>query len=95
MHKGDITGLKADVGRGLESVSAAAAAASANVALLVQLERVKSRMEAACSKLKAWGCLWDIIVSCMPRFVLEHAHWHACAAPEMWSTSSTFVDNLD
>ena len=50
--QGDVLSLKTDVGRGLSSVSGAAAAASANVALLVQLERVKSRMEAACSTLK-------------------------------------------
>lgn len=43
------------MGRGLSSVSGAAAAAGANVALLVQLERVKSRMEAACSTLKVRG----------------------------------------
>ena len=58
--QGDIAGLKADVGRGLGTVSAAAAAASANVALLVELERVKSRMEAACSTLKVWGAVGSI-----------------------------------
>ncbi len=54
--QGDITSLKADVGRGLGTVSAAAVAANANVALLVQLERVKTRMEAACSTLKVGTC---------------------------------------
>ena len=53
--QGDVLSLRTDVGRGLSSVSGAAAAAGANVALLVQLERVKSRMEAACSTLKVRG----------------------------------------
>ena len=52
MLQGDVLSLKTDVGRGLSSVSGAAAAAGSNVALLVQLERMKSRMEAACSTLK-------------------------------------------
>ncbi|EIE19328.1 hypothetical protein COCSUDRAFT_67854 [Coccomyxa subellipsoidea C-169] len=50
--RGDVTGLKADVSRGLGTVSAAASAATGNVALIVELERVKNRMEAACSTLK-------------------------------------------
>lgn len=50
--QGDVTGLKADVSRGLGMVRGAAGAAAANVALLVELERVKNRMEAACSTLK-------------------------------------------
>ncbi len=50
--QGDVTGLKADVNRGLGTVSAAASAAAGNVALIVELERVKNRMEAACSTLK-------------------------------------------
>lgn len=50
--QGDVTGLKADVSRGLGMVSSAAAAAASNVALIAELERVKTRMEAACSTLK-------------------------------------------
>lgn len=47
-----MAGLKADVSRGLATVSGAAHAAAGNVALIVELERVKNRMEAACSTLK-------------------------------------------
>ncbi|KAK9915106.1 hypothetical protein WJX75_004782 [Coccomyxa subellipsoidea] len=50
--RGDVAGLKADVSRGLATVSGAAYAAAGNVALIVELERVKNRMEAACSTLK-------------------------------------------
>ena len=47
-----MAGLKADVSRGLATVSGAAYAAAGNVALIVELERVENRMEAACSTLK-------------------------------------------
>ena len=52
-----MTGLKADVSRGLGTVSSAAAAANSNIALIAELERVKTRMEAACSTLKVYY-LW-------------------------------------
>ena len=45
-------GLKGDIKRGLGSVSAAASAASINVATLAELDLAKSRMEAACSTLQ-------------------------------------------
>lgn len=48
----DATCLKGDIRMGLSLVSAAASAASINVATLAELDLAKSRMEAACSTLQ-------------------------------------------
>lgn len=61
-------GLKGDIRRGLGTVSAAASAASMNVAHLAELDLAKSRMEAACSTLQVCPLnslppfLWQILL---------------------------------
>lgn len=52
LAQGDVLGLKTDVSRRLGAISIAAQTANANVAHLMELERVKTRMEAACATLK-------------------------------------------
>jgi hypothetical protein len=50
--QGDVISLKTDVSKCIGPISTAADTAMSNVAQLVELERVKTRMEAACSVLK-------------------------------------------
>ncbi len=52
-RQGDVAGLKGDVARALRALGEAPAGAGSAVAALAELERVKARMEAACSTLKA------------------------------------------
>ena len=52
-RQGDVAGLKGDVSRALRALGEAPAGAGSAVAALAELERVKARMEAACSTLKA------------------------------------------
>ena len=51
--QGDVVGLKGDVARALRELGEAPAREGSAVAALAELERVKARMEAACSTLKA------------------------------------------
>lgn len=50
--QGDVVGLKGDVARALRELGEAPAREGSAVAALAELERVKARMEAACSTLK-------------------------------------------
>ncbi len=52
-HQGDVAALKSDVARTLRALGDPPAGAGSAVTALAELERVKARMEAACSTLKA------------------------------------------
>ena len=59
--QGDVVGLKGDVARALRELGEAPAREGSAVAALAELERVKARMEAACSTLKAGAPCWAFL----------------------------------
>ena len=54
--QGDLLSLKHGVHKQLQQLNTNAAAAVNSVALLKEVDKVKGRMEAACSTLKVLGC---------------------------------------
>jgi hypothetical protein len=75
--------LKADVGKGLQQLESSATSAAEAVASLVQLDRVKSRMEAAATTLKVPApkgekCIYTMV----SHIIVDYSFKKGCPKPK-------------